>query len=278
MIQVLLATYNGQAHLNEQLNSLIEQSYQNWKLLIHDDGSTDQTLDIVKKYRDLYPEKIHLIEDGIVCGCAQDNFAHLLEHAKPGYIMFCDQDDVWLKDKVKLTYEKMIAVEYENPTKPVVIHTDLTIVDSQLNIIANSMFEYQKLFKYQTLKDSLVRNNVTGCTMMINKEAYLCSLPISKAAMMHDWWIMLKVLSNGGVIEFVDQPTILYRQHGANSVGAVKVDLWHFIRQSRLFKRRRSEIFDRVIRQAKEIDKNVNGWKLRLAQYVVVFRILRMPK
>ena len=122
----------------------------------------------------------------------------------------------------------------------------------------------------------LIRNNVTGCTMMFNKRAYDISLPIPKEAMMHDWWIALKTLSCGGTVEFLDQPTILYRQHDSNSVGAVKVNLWHFIKRSRLFNRRRNNVFDQIIAQAKLIDPNTKAWKLRLRQYMLIIKILRM--
>lgn len=276
MVQILLATYNGGLYISQQLDSLLAQTYQDWMLLVHDDGSADNTVEIIKSYQQKHPNKIILIEDGIRFGSAQFNFGHLLSLAQPGYIMCCDQDDVWLENKVELTLNKMLETETKNSDLPVVIHTDLKIVDNELNVITNSMFSYQKLFRYQSAKEMLIRNNVTGCTMMLNKRACDISLPIPKEAMMHDWWIALKTLSSGGVVEFVDQPTILYRQHCSNSVGAVKVNLWHFIKRSRLFNRCRNNVFDEVIAQAKLIDPKINAWKLRFRQYMLIIRILRM--
>jgi glycosyltransferase involved in cell wall biosynthesis len=224
MIYILLATYNGEIYIREQLDSLLKQTYQNWILWIHDDGSKDATLKIVKEYKEKFPNKIILISDGIRCGGAKQNFTHLLSSIDDNYdyIMFCDQDDVWLDYKIELTLNTMIEVENSNYNKPIIIHTDLQVVDETLKTIANSYFIYQKI-KPHWSKDfymSLVQNSVTGCTMMINKKAKEISLPIGNNAIMHDWWILLKVLQNNGVVKYISEPTILYRQHSFNDTGA----------------------------------------------------------
>lgn len=224
VIYILLATYNGEKYIREQLESLLEQTYQNWILWIHDDGSKDSTLNIIKEYEEKLPNKIKLLNDGLKCSGAKQNFTHLLSSIDDNfnYIMFCDQDDVWLENKIEITLNKMIEVENRNQNKPIIIHTDLKVVDEGLNTIADSYFIYQKI-KPQWSKDfniSLVQNSVTGCTMMINKKAKEISLPIGNNAIMHDWWILLKVLQNNGVVEYIDKPTILYRQHSSNDTGA----------------------------------------------------------
>lgn len=224
MIYILLATYNGEKYIREQLESLLEQTYQDWILWIHDDGSKDGTLNIIKEYEEKLPNKIKFLNDGLRCGGAKQNFTHLLNSIDNNfdYIMFCDQDDVWLDAKIETTLNQMIEVENSNQNKPIIIHTDLQVVDEELNIIADSYFIYQKI-KPQWSKDfniSLVQNSVTGCTMMINKKAKIISLPIGNNAIMHDWWILLKVLLHGGVVEHINKSTILYRQHSSNDTGA----------------------------------------------------------
>ena len=133
-----------------------------------------------------------------------------------------DQDDIWFENKIEFTLSKMKEVEVSNPTKPVIIHTDLKVVDSDLSAISESFFIYQNI-KPDWSKEfdmSLVQNSITGCTMMINKKAKEISLPIGINAIMHDWWILLRVLQNNGVVEFIEDTTILYRQHALNDVGA----------------------------------------------------------
>lgn len=224
MIYVLLATYNGEKYIREQLESLLAQTYQNLILWIHDDGSKDDTVNIIKEYKENFSNKIKFLNDELRCGGAKENFTHLINSIDDNfdYIMFCDQDDFWLSDKIETTLNKMIEVENSNQNMPIIIHTDLKVVDEELNSIADSYFIYQKI-KPQWSKDfniSLVQNSVTGCTMMINKKAKDISLPIGNNAIMHDWWILLKVLQNSGVVEYIDMSTILYRQHSYNDIGA----------------------------------------------------------
>ncbi len=223
-IYILMATYNGERYIAEQLDSLLAQTYKEWVLWIHDDNSIDGTLDIISKYENMYPNKIYLINDNISTGSAKDNFNYLLTKIDDNYeyIMFCDQDDIWLENKIELTLNKMIEVEKNNKNKPVLIHTDLKVVDENLNTISHSFFDYQKIEPNwaDNLDLSIVQNSVTGCTMMINKIVKNISLPMGENAIMHDWWILLKVLQNNGVVAFLNKSTILYRQHNFNNTGA----------------------------------------------------------
>jgi len=276
VIEILMATYNGSKFIGDQIESLFVQTNQDWVLIIHDDGSIDNTLEKVKLFQVTYPNRIVIIEDGIVFGNAKDNFFHLIKSSSAQYIMFCDQDDVWLEDKVQITFNAMQNEEQKFPKLPILIHTDLTIVDDQLNIIADSMFQFQRLpTEVNFLEQLLVRNNVTGCTMMINKTALECAQPISSKAMMHDWWIALKVTSHGGKIRFLDKPTILYRQHGNNGVGAVKVNALYFYRKLLLLLCFKSNLtMSSVITQAKEIDGNVSVSRLILIKMKEAMRIM----
>ena len=234
-IDILLATYNGQAYLREQIDSILAQSNQDWRLIIRDDGSSDNTVSIVEKYAAEYPDKIKLITDSDGNLGASLNFGKLLEYADTEYIMFSDQDDVWLPNKIELTLNAMKAAERIYPDKPLLIHTDLQVMDSELNTIAKSMWSYQKLFPEagDDLSRIMAQNVVTGCTVMINKRARAVSIPVPDEAVMYDWWLALNVCRHGKII-YVSIPSILYRQHSGNQVGAQKVrkiDIIHFFKK-----------------------------------------------
>lgn len=215
-IEILMATYNGEKYIREQIESLLAQTYSNWILRVRDDGSKDKTMEIVEEYIKKYPEKISVLKDNKGSLRAKENFMTLLRNSKENYMMFCDQDDVWLPNKIEITLKKMREVE----NGPTLIHTDLKVVDQNLNTIADSFCKYQRINperkKYNHL---IVQNNITGCTMMINRElANLCNEEF-KDGVMHDWIIGI-IASLTGKIQFVKEPTILYRQHGNNDVGA----------------------------------------------------------
>jgi glycosyltransferase involved in cell wall biosynthesis len=223
-IYILLATYNADSYLHEQIDSLLRQTYKDWILWVHDDNSKDNTVNIIKEYMLEHPLKIKFLEDEISTAGAKENFTYLLNSIDDdyAYLMFCDQDDIWLENKIEFTLSKMKEVESSNQSQPVLIHTDLKVVDENLSTISESFFIYQKI-NPEWSKDfdiSLVQNSITGCTMMINKKAKEISLPIGSNAIMHDWWILLRVLQNNGVVEFTEDSTMLYRQHSLNDVGA----------------------------------------------------------
>jgi glycosyltransferase involved in cell wall biosynthesis len=234
-IYILLATYNGEKFIGEQIDSLLNQTYQNWKLIIHDDNSKDNTIKLIKEYEDKHPNKIKFINDGISTGGAKQNFTYLLNNIDNNYdyIMFCDQDDVWMKEKIEITLNKMLEVEAKCIRKPILIHTDLKVVDDQLNIISNSMFKYQKLNlnNQDNIERISIENIVTGCTMMLNKKLVMLSKTIPEEAIMHDWWIAITTLKCNGIIEFVDNSTILYRQHELNTIGSKKINLIFYVKK-----------------------------------------------
>ncbi len=221
-IAILLATYNSEKYLCEQLDSLFEQSYQEFDLYIRDDGSSDRTLEIVEQYSAKYPN-ITLLSDETTGRGAKGSFMWMLQRVDAPYYMFCDHDDVWKPEKIQFTFDKMQQLEQQNNSStPVVVNTDLEIVDQSLNTIHPSMFRYARinisiLHNYKYLA---VTNGFTGCTMMINRAAKEISLPFSQSATMHDYWIALNVAARGGVLGYVDAQTIKYRQHSSNVVGA----------------------------------------------------------
>ena len=228
-VGILMATYNGENFVADQIESILEQTYKNWILIIHDDGSNDKTIDIVKEYKNKYHKNMILIDDGIRCGGAKENFNHLLRIAHDrydfDYIMFSDQDDIWFPFKVKSTLDRMIDVEDKHANKPVCVYTDLMVVDEYLTIISNSFWDYHKIYPYHnTLNRLLTQNVVTGCTMMLNKIAAKLVYEIPHEAVVHDWWIAL-VVTAFGELSPMHEATLFYRQHRYNVVGAKKWDI-----------------------------------------------------
>lgn len=215
-VEILMATYNGENYIVEQIESLFNQTYSNWSLLIRDDGSKDKTIEIVEELEKQYPDKIKLLRDNKGGLRAKDNFLELLRNSKENYIMFCDQDDVWLPNKIEITLKKMLQVE-DGPT---LIHTDLKVVDKNLNIVSNSFWKFQNIDpKRKSYNYLIIQNNITGCTMMINKELADLSNKNFPNGLMHDWIIGI-IASLKGRIEYINISTILYRQHGNNDTGA----------------------------------------------------------
>ncbi|HUT44054.1 MAG TPA: glycosyltransferase family 2 protein [Desulfobacterales bacterium] len=220
-ISICMSAYNGAKYISPQIDSILSQTYQQWRLFVRDDGSSDNTLVIINEYVSKYPEKIRLVDDNLGRLGPSLNFGKLLEFADSEYIMFCDQDDVWLPNKIELTLNAMEIAEKLYPQKPILVHTDLRVVDNELNMISDSLWDYQLLFPDIANNPAriMAHNVVTGCTVMINKPAKAISTPIPREALMYDWWIAIKA-SKAGKIVHVSTPTVLYRQHSDNECGA----------------------------------------------------------
>lgn len=222
MIDILLAAYNGEDYLEQQIESIVTQTVGDWRLTVQDDGSVDSTVKIVQSYAAAFPGKILLKERTGNSGGAKYNFYDMLLKSDADYIMTCDHDDVWLPDKLSKTMKRMVELEgLYGIERPLLVHTDLKVVDADLNVLAESMWHQQGLDpSAKRLENYLVQNNVTGCTVMANR-ALLKMLPqiLPPNMIMHDWWMAL-VAAAFGEIGAVKEPTILYRQHASNEVGA----------------------------------------------------------
>jgi len=228
-IAILLPTYNGAQYLQEQLDSLFAQDYENFLIVTRDDGSSDASADIIGKNAARSPEHFHIVEsDGENIGaCA--GFSILMEYVLDKqedlgfdavYMMFCDQDDVWHRNKVSQSIAALQALEKRYPFRACLVHSDLRVVNETLEPIANSFFTYQGLRpKKRSFARFLVSNSVTGCTAIVNEKLAAMATPIPKQAIMHDWWLAL-LSAAFGHIETIDAPLIDYRQHQQNTVGA----------------------------------------------------------
>ena len=217
-VTVLLATYNSAKYVEELIASILAQSCADFTLAVYDDLSTDDTVARVRAFDD---PRIKLVTADRQSGGAAHNFFRALLGEDNDYLMFADADDVWLPDKIEKTLARMQAMEAQHgKDTPLLVHTDLSVVDAELTVIHPSLFTYERLSpERKSLKDLLVQNNVTGCTMMVNR-ALRALVPEEPAStVMHDWWLAL-VAAAFGHIGVVAEPTMLYRQHGSNEVGA----------------------------------------------------------
>lgn len=224
MINIVMATYNGEKFIREQLDSIFSQTFTDWRLIVSDDCSTDETVNIVREYQEAYPNKILLIENQEPSGSAQNNFYRALKYATADYIMLSDQDDVWLPGKVEETFSVMKQLEEAYGKElPLLVHTDLKVVDENLKVINSSIFDMQNMDSGRcALNNLLVQNIVTGCTVMVNKNLLSFLEKTPKHSVMHDMWMAL-IASAFGEIGFLNKSTILYRQHGKNANGAKDV-------------------------------------------------------
>ena len=220
---ILLATYQGAQFLREQLNSLIDQTWTDWELIARDDASKDATGQILLEFA-AKDHRITVVQEapGNLGSCG--NFGFLLELSftmLPGYVMFCDQDDVWYPDKIEKTMAVMAEAEQRyGEMTPILIHTDLQIVDKALTLIASSLEHHAKIKPHNSkpLNQLLGQNYMYGCTMLLNARLLRAVVPVPQEAEGHDYWVALVAASLGEIV-YVPEPTILYRQHSANVTG-----------------------------------------------------------
>jgi len=148
-IVILMSTYNGARFLKDQIESLFLQTYTNWLLLVRDDGSTDNTVNILDNYCKM-DERIVLNKNKTGNLGPKNSFSYLVGQARKytdiNYFMFCDQDDVWLPSKIELTLKHMLTAETQySSTKPILLHTDLIVTDEKLAIIYPSFLKLHNL-------------------------------------------------------------------------------------------------------------------------------------
>lgn len=219
-VQILLSTWNGERWLTELLESLRCQTFQDWQLLVRDDGSSDQTLRVLLDWQQQYPDKVAgLLLDGSHLG-SNLSFSRLVEASDAPYLMFCDQDDVWFPEKVELQYTAMQSLEGEYGVQtPLLVHSDLAVVDVNRHLQAASFWEYRKFDVQQRKQSYLLNNVVTGCATLFNRAAASLAFPAPPEAMQHDRWLGL-VCVWFGKVHAMPHPLVFYRQHGVNQLGA----------------------------------------------------------
>lgn len=213
-VSVAIASYNGEAYIKEQLDSIYTQTQLPEEIIVCDDGSCDHTIDILNDYKKRYGLKFFVNDEKL--GFVR-NFEKTISLCSGDYIVLSDQDDVWLPDKIKSLYKAMINAEKQHPDSPVLIHHDVFIADENLN---NS----GKLFignkgRIPGLKNILFGNpKVQGASVIMNRKLKELCFPLPEGVPLHDLYISF-VAECLGVRKFIPEPLSLYRQHANNQIG-----------------------------------------------------------
>jgi len=222
---ILLATCNGADHLADQLDSLHAQTYRAFHVFARDDGSKDNTVEHLQAYAARTDFFLSLLpSDSASIGPCR-SFGALLDYALKSnipfqYFAFCDQDDRWFPHKLSTAIALLREAEQTEPGQPILVRSDLEVVDSQLRPIADSFWQRSRMDPHETRLSRLVfRNTSLGCASVINRRLAELAAPLPPQAVMHDWWVNLVAAAIGRILT-VPTPLLQYRQHDANTVGS----------------------------------------------------------
>lgn len=254
-VDIILPVYNGEKYIKDQIDSILAQSYTHWRLIIRDDGSTDETVSIVRDYCNRYSQKVILLEDDKKNLGVVNNVFEILKHANADYYMFCDQDDIWIREKIEVLVKYIQRAERSNRETPILVHTDATVVDKDLRVLNKSFSDLAGFNRENcNLSNLLQFNIVQGATAIFNQRLYDKLSPLFQEKFgkktYHDWWCAL-VAASFGKIFYCSKPLMLYRQHGRNLVGV------GYFKKKRLF-----ELFQD------------NGGEIKVTNYCKVNRII----
>jgi glycosyltransferase involved in cell wall biosynthesis len=220
---VLLSSYNGARFIAEQIESIRRQTLVRWTLMVRDDGSSDETVSILESLAAAEPRMVLLRDGRGNLGPAQ-SFGTLMQAALDAgaeYVALADQDDIWHPDKLEYELETLRTREAAvGRAVPLLVHSDLAVVDEELRSIHESFLDFQRLMpdRGALLPRLLTQNFVTGCTTVINRALLRVVLPLPEVVM-HDWWLALCAASLGEIL-WCPRATVLYRQHGRNAAGS----------------------------------------------------------
>jgi len=223
-VYVLLASYNGEEYIEQQIESIINQTFTSWKLIIRDDGSNDKTISIIKSLS-MRDKRIELIVDDDKNLGAFGNFYRLTEYAnqhyEPDYVLYSDQDDFWFNDKIEILLQTIKYYEDKEIQKPILIHSNYQLADQNLNpIFKNNIRDnVDKMNKQSTFYNTIFQNNIYGCTTIVNKLLINKSLEEYVICENHDHWMALNALWDGAIF-YLNKKLMLYRQHYANVTGS----------------------------------------------------------
>jgi len=206
LVSIVMTTYNGEKFIRKQLDSIVNQTYKNLEIIICDDCSSDNTIDIIKAYQKKDKRiKLYINEKNL--GFTK-NFEKAISLCNGDYIALADQDDIWRLNKIE--------VMIKNIDDAILVYGDEKIIDENDNIIANSFFEFEEFNKSDNCyKKFLCSNYIPGHNMMFKKELILKIIPIPKELLYHDMWITILAAKNGN-IKYIDKTLGYYRQHTEN--------------------------------------------------------------
>ena len=215
-VEILMATYNGEKYLYEQIESILNQSYKNWILLIRDDKSEDSTVTIIEEY-EKKDSRIRLLRDrkgnlGFV-----KNFEELLKNSQEEFVMFSDQDDYWEKDKIK-NYIEILQKDEKLSQIPLLIHSNSFICDKELKIVKEKFVD-SSIASEKNGNSYFFSYVVQGSTVMINRKLKEICIPFLSSVTLHDRYFHL-ISEFFGKRIFIDKSLMKYRQHMNNEIGA----------------------------------------------------------
>ena len=276
-----MATFNGEKFLAEQLDSLAAQTFTYWHLFVSDDGSSDGTLDILKRYQELWGKDKITIRNGPQKGFAQ-NFLSLAcdKSIKSDFYAFCDQDDVWMPEKLK------VAIEHTHSSsslQQVYAYGGRTIyVDEKLKPLG-----YSPLFIFpRTFKNALIQNVAGGNTIVFNQAAKnLLEKSGVVSVVAHDWWLYQLVTATGGCFYYDSKPLVFYRQHANSTIGSNQSLKSHIVRLYMLINGRYSDWINQNLKclslnadllTAESIEILCTFKKMRKAKLIDRLRLLKV--
>lgn len=218
-IDILMATYNGAAYIAAQIRSLQNQDFTDWQLIVHDDASTDDTVEIVRGFASA-DARIELIEDGKRFGNSGGNFMHLLQFSKAPFTAFCDQDDVWLENKLSEAHK---AITQKDNSRPQMVYSNAyvyTCENAAIDGFATSLLP-------RRLQDVLFGNGgIQGCALLFNAALRdIVARHIPEKVAMHDHVLTLAALTFGE-LTYVDKRLMLYRRHATTVTGETHKNAW----------------------------------------------------
>ena len=219
-IHVACSARNVGTWIDEFVASLVAQSHTDWELWIRDDGSTDDTAVRLEQWH-VRDARVKSVVRGVRSIGAAQGFADVFRRlpAETQVIATGDADDVWLPDRLARGLAVLDRAEQESP-RPILVHSDLRVVDEGLQVIAPSFWASEGIDPTETALPSLaVQNVAVGPTLLFNQTLLSEVKDIPKLAAYQDWWITLTAAATGRLVA-LPEPLVLYRQHGANSVGA----------------------------------------------------------
>lgn len=264
MISVAMASYNGEAFIKKQLDSILAQTLAVDEIVIVDDGSSDTTIKMIKDYQEKYQDKIMLYENKKNLGYRK-NFMKALSLTKGDYIFLCDQDDMWMKNKV----EVMINMIKNHDIQLLCSSFDvIDEFDQPVTIITQQGYCNKNYYKREVLEDALVqipledlvyRNSCQGCSMLMTRELCNQFLEVADETLPHDWELNMLAASRNGSY-FYNHPLFLYRRHSHNTIGiALSLDA-HKTSKEKMALQSRIELIEYGIKTfafMKKVDKHV---------------------
>ena len=214
LISIAMCTYNGERFLNEQISSILEQTYRNFELVIVDDNSKDNTINIIKEYQSK-DNRIKLFQNNKNIGFLK-NFEKAISLCRGDFIALSDQDDVWKKNKLEIFLK--------NINDNMLIYSDAILIDEYSKEIGSQLIRpNHNLVQGKCNKAFIFYNCVSGNTLMFRRELVCNIVPIPKNIIFHDIWIAF-LASTYGTITFTDESLTYYRRYNEQITNNAKKD------------------------------------------------------